>query len=167
MTAVGYISDTEEMVKGYCSNFQRDGAAAFDLSEQSPVPPALSAMDLTGGRMQILNVRRIQRIDHHPAQSDEDSSPESISATENWLNWNGDFDNPNDSKDDWQADNESDTDLDNGSEDSETPEQRNVSAEPNVPGLIRPIQRSTEKVEMALMTFNIMEMSRNKGIKKQ
>jgi len=33
MTAVGYISDTEEKVKASWSNFQHDGAAAFKLSE--------------------------------------------------------------------------------------------------------------------------------------
>jgi len=41
-----------------------------------------------------------------------------------------------------------------------------VSAAPNVPGLIRPILRSKKKVEKALLTVNIMEMRRNKGIKK-
>jgi len=57
MTAVGYISDTEEIVKASWSLFQHDGAAAFKLSERSPLPPALSANDLPGGRTQILNVR--------------------------------------------------------------------------------------------------------------
>jgi len=166
MTAVGYISDTEEIVKASWSNFHRDGAAAFKLSEKSPVPPALSARDLPGGRTQVLNVRRITRIDRHPAKSDEDSSPESISDTENWLNWNGDLDNPNDIDDDWEVDNESDMELDNGSEVSETLEVRNVSAAPNVPAPIRPISQSKMKVEKALATVNIMETRRNKGIKK-
>jgi len=49
MTAIGYISDTEEIVKASWSNFHHDGAAAFKLSEKSPVPPALSAKDLPGG----------------------------------------------------------------------------------------------------------------------
>jgi hypothetical protein len=31
MTAVGYISDTEEIVKASWSNFHHDGAAAFKL----------------------------------------------------------------------------------------------------------------------------------------
>jgi len=132
MTAVAYISDTEEIVKASWSNFHHDGAAAFKLSEKSPVPPALSAKDLPGGQTQVLNVRRIKRIDHHPAESDEDSSPESISDTENCLNWNGDLDNPNDSEDDWEADNESDTELDNCAEVSQTLEVRNVSAAPNL-----------------------------------
>jgi hypothetical protein len=43
MTAVGYISDTEEIIKASWSNVQHDGGAAFKLSERSPLPPALSA----------------------------------------------------------------------------------------------------------------------------
>jgi hypothetical protein len=80
-----------------------------------------------------LNVRRNRRVNRHPAESDEDSSPESISDTEHWFNWNEDLDIPNESEDDWEPDNESDMELDNGSEASETLEQRNVSATPNVP----------------------------------
>jgi len=48
MTAVGYISDTEEIVKASWSNFHHDGAVAFTLSEKSPGPQALSAKDLPG-----------------------------------------------------------------------------------------------------------------------
>jgi len=49
MTAVGYISDTDEIVKASWSLLQHDGVAAFKLSERSPLPPALSAKDLPGG----------------------------------------------------------------------------------------------------------------------
>jgi len=49
MTAVGYISDTEEIVKAFWSLFQHDGAAGFKLSERSHLPPPLSAKDLPGG----------------------------------------------------------------------------------------------------------------------
>jgi len=125
----------------------------------------LSAKNLPGGRTQILNVHRIKRIDRYSAESDEDSAPKSIPDTKNWLNWNGDLDNPNDSEDDWQADNDSDMELGNGSEESETPQLRNMSAESNVHGLIRPILRSMKKVEKALLTVNIMETKRNTGIK--
>ena len=55
--AVGYLSDSEDIVESSWSLFQHDGAAAFKLSEKSPVPPALSAMDLSGGRTEMLNVR--------------------------------------------------------------------------------------------------------------
>jgi hypothetical protein len=57
--------------------------------------------------------------------------------------------------------------LDNGSEVSQTLEVRNVSAAPNVPGLIRPIQQSMKKVEKPLVTVNIMETQRNKENKKK
>ena len=49
MTALKYISDTEEIIKASWSNFQHNGVTAFKLSEKSPVPPALSATDLHGG----------------------------------------------------------------------------------------------------------------------
>jgi len=42
MTAVGYISDAREMVNPSWSNFQPVSAAAFKLSERSPLPPAVS-----------------------------------------------------------------------------------------------------------------------------
>jgi len=82
MTAVGYISDTEDIVKASWSLFQHDGAAAFKLSERSPLPPAVSAKDLPGGRTQIMNVRQIRRINLCPVESDEDSAPEGISDTD-------------------------------------------------------------------------------------
>jgi len=104
MTAVGYISDTEEIVKESWSLFQHDGAAAFKLSERSLLPPAMTAKDIPGGRTHILNIRQIRRINHYPVESDDDSAAESISQTDDWLNWNGDFDNPNASKDDCAAD---------------------------------------------------------------
>jgi hypothetical protein len=167
MTAVGYISDTEEIVKSSWSLFQHDGAAAFKLSERSPLPPALSAKDLPGGRTQILNVRRIRRINRHPVESDEDSAPESISDTEDWLNWNGDFDTPKDSKEDCAADDDSDIEHNNCIEDPECPEQQDVSAAPNVPGLVRPTRKSNRQAEKVLVTVNAVETRRNKGGKKK
>jgi len=79
-TALGYISHTEEIVKASCSLSQHDGAAAFKLSERSPLPPALSAKDLPAGRTQILDVHPIRRIHCHPVESEDDSAPESIST---------------------------------------------------------------------------------------
>jgi len=49
MTAVGYISHMEEIIKASWSLFQHDCVAAFKLSERLLLPPALSAKDLTGG----------------------------------------------------------------------------------------------------------------------
>jgi hypothetical protein len=57
MTAVGYISDTEEIIKPFWSLFQPHGAAAFKLPERSPLPRPVSAKDRPGGRTQIFNVR--------------------------------------------------------------------------------------------------------------
>ena len=88
MTDVGYISDTEEMVKASWSLFQHDGAAAYKLLERSLLPPPVSANDLPGGKTQILNVRQIRRINRHPVESDEDSTPESILENEDQLKWN-------------------------------------------------------------------------------
>jgi len=142
MTAVGYISDTEEILKASWSLFQHDGAAAFKLSERSPLPPALSAKDLSGGRTQILNICRIRGINHQPVESDEDSAPESISDTEDWLNWNGNLDNPNDSEEDCAAADDSDIEHNNCIEDPECPQQQDLSAAPNVPRLVRPTRQS-------------------------
>jgi len=167
MAAVEYISHTQEIVKASWSHFQHDGAAAFELVEKSAVQPALSAKDLPGGRNQVLSVNWIEQIDRHPPERDADSSPESISDTKCWLDWDGDLDNPNASKDDWEADNESDMELDNGSEDSDIPEKWNVCAALNVPGLIRSIRRSKKKVEMTLMTVNILKTRRETGMKKK
>jgi hypothetical protein len=49
MTAIRYISDTEEIVKATWSLFQHDGADALKLSERSLLPTPLYAKDLTGG----------------------------------------------------------------------------------------------------------------------
>jgi hypothetical protein len=167
MTAMGYISDTEDIVTASWSLFQHDGAAAFKLSERSPLPPPLSSKDHTGGRTQIMNLRQIWRINCHRVESHEDSAPESISDTEDWLNWNGDLDNPNDSEDDCSANVAPDMDQDNSIEDLESPEQQDVSATPNVPGLIRPIWKSKRHAEKVLVMVNAMETRRNKGVKKK
>jgi hypothetical protein len=82
MTAVGYISDTEDIVKVSWLVFQHDGAAAFKLAERPALPPPLSAKDLPGGRTQVLNVRPIRRINRHTVKNDEDRAPESLSDTE-------------------------------------------------------------------------------------
>jgi len=101
-----------------------------------------------------LKVHRIRRINRHPVKSDEDSAPESISDTEDWLNWNRELDNPNDSEHDCVVDGESDSEEDNSIEDLEYPEQRDASPSPNVPGLIRPTWNSKSQAEQVLMTIN-------------
>jgi len=108
MTAMGYISDTEGIVKASWSLFEHDAAAAFKLLERSPLAPSLSAKDLAGGRTKILNFRQICSINCHPVKIEEYSASQSISDTEDWLNWDGDLDNPNDSEDNCMADDGSD-----------------------------------------------------------
>jgi hypothetical protein len=81
ITAVEYISDTEETVNTFCSNFYHDGAAAFKLSEKLHLLPALSAKDLPAGQTQVLTVRQIKRIDRHYAKCDNDCLSELISDT--------------------------------------------------------------------------------------
>ena len=127
----------------------------------------MSAKDLPGGRIQILNVRQIQRIKRHPVESDEDSAPDSISDPEDWLNWNGDLDNPNDSEDNCAADVEFDLEQDDIIQDPECPEQRDVSAVTNVPGLIQPTRKSKRQAETVLMMVNAIETRRNKWVKKK
>ena len=105
---MGYILDTEEIIKASWSLFQHDGVGSFELSEISPLPPAFSTKDLPGGRTQILNTRQIRRINRHPVESDADIASERISDTECGLNLNGDLDNQNDIEDDCVADVESD-----------------------------------------------------------
>jgi len=167
MTAVGYISDPEVIVKASWSLFHHDGAAAFKLSERSPLPPALSAKELPGGRTQILNVRRIRRINRHPIESDKDSAPKSISDIEDWLHWNGDLDTPNNSEEVCAANDDSDIEHHICIEDPECPEQQDVSAEPNVPGLVRLTRKSKRQSDKVLMTVNAAETRSNKGGKKK
>jgi len=166
ITAVGYISDTEGIVKASWALFQHDGVAAFKLPERSPLPPPLSAKDLPGGRTQVLHARQIRRISRHRDESDDDSAPESISDTEDWLNWNGDLDNPNDSEDDGAAYVECNIEQDNNIDDSECPAQRDVSAAPNVPRLIRPTWKSKSPAEKVLIKVNSIETRRHQGVKK-
>jgi hypothetical protein len=137
MTAIGYISDTDKVVNAFCTNFQPDGAAGLKLSERSVQPPALPANDLLGGPTKIMNVHRIKKINRHPAESDKDSPPKSISKAKNLRNWHLDLNNPNVSEANWEADNEFDLEQDNVIQDPGTPAQQDVSAAQNIPGLIR------------------------------
>jgi hypothetical protein len=161
MTAVGCNSDTEEIVKAFWSLFRHDGAATFKSSERSLLPPALSAKDLPGSRTQMLNLRRIRKINRHPVESDYASAPECILDTVDWLNWNGSLDNPNGSEDDCAADDEFDIGPNNGIEDPECPEQQDVSAMPNVPGLVRPTRKLKRHAETVLVTVNGVVTWRN------
>jgi hypothetical protein len=142
MTAIGYISDTEHIIKASWSNIQHDGPAAFKLSERSPLPLAMSAKDHAGGRTEGLNVPRIKAIDCHPSNSDEDSEIDSFSDTQNWHKSKGDLDNPDEGEDDHEADDESDTAPGDGINAFESPNHRVVVVTPNILSLIWPRCRS-------------------------
>jgi hypothetical protein len=131
------------------------------------LPPALYAKNLPGGRTHIINICRIRRINRHLVESDEDSVPESILDTEDWLNWYGALDNPNDTEDNYAADVESDIEQGIGIEVPECPEQRDLSAAPNVPGLIRATRKSKRQADRVFVTVNAIETRRNKGVKKK
>ena len=139
--------------------------AAFKLLEISPLPPPLSAKNLPGGQPQILNVRRIRRINCHPVESDVDRAPERIQDTKYRLNWNGDLDNPNNSEDDCAADIEWDIEQHNSIEDLQCLEQRDVSAAPDIARLIWLTRKSMRQAEMVLMTVNAIKTRRHKGVR--
>jgi len=164
MTATGYMSDTEDIVNGSWTLFHNARADAFTLSERSPLAPPLSVKDLPGGQTLILNICHIRRLNRHPVKRDEDSTPDSISDTEDWLKSNGDLDNRNDTEDDCRVDVESDIVQNNSIEDLDCPDQWDVSAAPNVPGLIWPTQKSKRQAQKVLMTVNAIETRRNKGV---
>jgi len=167
VTAVGYISDPEKNFKTSWSLFQHDGVAAFKLSGRSPLPLALSAKDLAGGRTQILNVRPIRTINYHAVESDQYCAPEIISDTTNWLNWNGNLDNPTDGEANCTVDDESDIERANGIQNPESPEQQDVSAARNIPELIGPTLMSKRHDEHLMVTVNTIKTRRNKRIKQR
>jgi hypothetical protein len=72
MTAVEYISDTEEIAEESCVHSQHDSAAVLKLSDRSPWLLALSATNLSTGDIQIIYVCQIMGIDRHSAECPED-----------------------------------------------------------------------------------------------
>jgi hypothetical protein len=160
MTAIGYHSDTEEIVKASWSLFQQDSAATLTLSERSPFPPALSEKDHPGGRTQILSVQPIQRINCHPVESNKGNVSETISDTKNWLNWNGDLNNTYDSEEDHAPDDKSDIEPNNDIKYVAFQEQQDVNATPNVPQPVQPTPKSKRQAENVLLMVNGVEMRR-------
>jgi len=77
------------------------------------------------------------------------------------------LDNPNDRKDNFAADDESDIEHNTVIEDPECPEQQHVSASQNVPRLVRPTLTSERQAEMVLVTVNSVQTRRNKEVKKK
>jgi len=141
MPAVGYISDTEVILKASWSNFEHNCVVAFELLERSLLPPALSAKDFSGGWTQVWNVNQINTMDCHPVECNVVHPPESILHTEICLHWICNLDNRNDNADNWKVDDKSNVELDNAIEDVKCQEQWEESAIPIVPRLVQPPQR--------------------------
>jgi hypothetical protein len=104
----------------------------------------------------IFHVRPIRRIHWHPVESDEDRAPTRFSDPVNWLHGNCDLDNQNHSEEDCAADNQSGIERDIGIKDSESPKQWDVSAGPNVPGVIQSTRKSRSEVEKVWLMVNTM-----------
>jgi len=62
---------------------------------------------------------------------------------------------------------ETDIQQDNSIEVPDCPEQRDVSAAPNVPGSIQSTQKSKSQADKVLMTVNAIKTRRNKGVNKK
>jgi len=57
--------------------------------------------------------------------------------------------------------------MNNGIDDPECPEQQDVRATPNVPGLVRPTRKSKTQAEKFLLMLNAAETRRNTEGKKK
>jgi len=167
VTAVGYVYDTDEIVKELSSVIRHDGVVAFKSSGRSPLPPPFPAKDTPGGQTQIFNVRQIWGFNCYPVTSDEESAPEGMRNTEDWLNRNRDLDNRSDSEDDFTADVEPDSGQQKPIQDPEYPDERDVSATANFPRLIRARVQSKRQAQMVLMTVIAIETRRNQGLKEK
>jgi hypothetical protein len=107
----------------------------------------------------------MKRIYLQPLKSDEDSTPESILYTKYCLNWNGNLNNPTDSKDNCETDGKFDIELANVNKDAESPERGDKSTMPNVAGLIQPLRMSNRIAEKWLVAANAIQIMSNMGIK--
>lgn len=53
MIAVGFISDTKDLLERSMCNCQHDSGVGFELSETLPLSPALCGKDLTSGQTHV------------------------------------------------------------------------------------------------------------------
>jgi len=90
-----------------------------------------------------------------------------MSDTEKWLNWNGELNNPGESKDNREADDESNMELGTSIKSSERPQHQVLSAATNLVRLIRPTRRSMKQAEQGLITVSSTKTWRNMGNKKR
>jgi hypothetical protein len=156
MTAMGFISDTEETVNEGWSSFKHDGVAAFKASERTcGLPASLPQTELPDGRTQILNVRRIRRINRSALESDQESTSDMDTDSEDWLNWDGDVDDlTNDESEHSAAETSENDSLEQCSDFGESlPDgTENIRRPPAlfVPGLVHPVRKSQRIEELAI-----------------
>jgi uncharacterized membrane protein YjjP (DUF1212 family) len=67
---------------------------------------------------------------------------------------------------DWKAEDESNIELDNRTEDLNIPQEQDLSSISNVPGLSWPIRKSSTNADKVSMRFNAIETRRYMGNKK-
>jgi hypothetical protein len=91
-------------------------------------------------------------------ERDEDSALEIISDTDDWPNWNGNLNNPNDSDADCAADDETDIEHNNAIKVLDCQEQQNVSATPNVCRLVQPTRKSKRHAGQVFIKVNTVKM---------
>jgi len=112
-----------------------------------------------------LNACGIGRINRHPLENDENCATERIPDTEEWLNWIGDLDDPNDSEKNCGPNVESDLEQGNGTDHLDGLENRDVSSVPNAPRLICHRQQSKRPAEEMSITVNAIKLKKNKAVK--
>lgn len=134
MTAIGYISDTEETEDMSSSSFHHDGSQAFITSGQRSLPPALSKDDLLDGENKVLYIKPVHRLNRN---IDEDSASEIDTDREDWLNWDGDIDEESE-----MAGGEDSSDSGSDSEITLDRSFDEAAAAPIISGLIRPVRKS-------------------------
>jgi hypothetical protein len=130
--------------------------AIFNLSVRSLLPPDISAKDLSAIWTQVLNAHLTKIIHCHPAQSDENSVPETCSETKNLHNSSCDFDHRNELNDVQGAEHEIDIGLHSGSRYPERSERLYDSVTPNDTRVILTIWRSTKMAELRLIIVSAM-----------
>lgn len=83
MTAVGNLSDPEEIINNSWSNVELNGTAAPTLLEILNLPLSLSSKGLCAGWIEVKNLYWIQNIHSHRVKIDVDITCEILSDTRN------------------------------------------------------------------------------------
>ena len=152
MTALGYISDTEECGERISTDLADDGEVAFRSYVECAPPKTLPLSSLINGKTKVLKLHRIRRVDRLSTQTDDESAPEDATEAEEWLNWNGDVEEAvEDQTTNDLADEESEDDLIMCVRTKEPQVRSVIDAAPNVLGVVRPTRKSRRLAELAVL----------------